>query len=335
MGKVVDRHRADLFVPLVLLLAVLSAFVLLRPPLLLLLHYGFGIAPDVEQSAVPWPDDFAESLDPQPITPPSSPASLVSTTAPQRWTIPVQVSATMDSLADGIFTLTNGERLPRSLSKLQPEPQLADIAVRHSQDMLDRAYLSHDSPDGDGPSQRAATLHRTLFGLTSENIAEYSSGSVATEALAAEFNTMWMESPGHRRNILRADSTHLGVGCAEGADSMLSGNLMRKCTQLFTNAYAYADDPIPAELAVGSQLSLSLRASSGKQLPSAIVQIDLSTDRPVTPGGPAQLTPMGDRAKGQLDLVGPPGLYGLSIHVSRTDSSRGYWVIPGPFVRVR
>ncbi|HBG94772.1 MAG TPA: hypothetical protein DDY14_05480, partial [Chromatiaceae bacterium] len=277
---------------------------------------------------------------PQVIVPPAPPASLASASAmlsEERWVKDeyAQMSASMQQVAEQIFVLTNGERASRSLTELLDEINLAEIAVRHSRDMLERTYLSHDSPDGDGPAQRVARLHRTLFGLTSENVAEYSSQSIPDDALAAEFNQMWMESPGHRRNILAANSTHLGVGCAEGADASISRNQMRKCTQLFANAYAFADKPIPEEASVGARLRTSLYPVSGKPLPTSIVQTDLATDRPPQGAVPAALVQNGSRAEGQLDLVGPPGLYNLSIHVPSPDGTGGYLIIPGPFVWVR
>jgi uncharacterized protein YkwD len=339
MSESTGTDRSSLFGLLLILLALLTLFYLIRPPFLMLWRYGFGF--DAKQRQVeelpPLPiwSPSNSTRAPKPIQPPSLPVSLDAVHTPPRWTAPVINSPDMVDLSARIFELTNDERVQRRQAALQEDPVLAEIATRHSKDMLDQNYLAHESKDGDGPAQRVGRLHRTLFGLTSENVALYDSAAEPTDQLASQFISQWMNSLGHRRNILSSDSTHLGVGCLDGLDTRVSGNRMRKCTQLFSNAYAYADAPIPNEVAVGGSIVIALSAIPGHALPTAVVQTDLQTDRPAPKGTVAQLINRGGVAEGQLKVVGPPALYGLSIHVPMDDGSGSYTVIPGPYFRVR
>jgi len=328
------RNHSSAFGLLLLVLGLLTLFYLARPPVLMFLRYGFGYHPAMSGSN--WVVGEKEPDSPPlqtPIEAPLLPSSLAAVQPPARWTTPVAVSRDMKALSANIFTLTNNERLQRQLSALTEDPVLADIATRHSKDMVDRNFHGHVSPDGDGPAQRVGKLHRTLFGLTRENVALFSSTSMPVPELAKQFDIQWMNSLGHRRNILASDNTHLGVGCYAGPDPDLHNNRVRKCTQLFTQAYAYTDAPIPQEVSAGTRLPVRLRAGPDQSLPFGIVQTDLQTDRPVPQGSPGKLDNRGTYAEGAIEMVGPPGLYGLSIQIA-IDSSGRYIEIPGPYIRV-
>lgn len=335
MTETDSRKHSDLFGLMLLLLGVLVVFYLMRPPVLMFLHYTLGISRPQVDTGQPRLDSALISPPPvTPIKPPPVPSSLSAPQTPPRWTTPIAGSPDMADLNTGIFTLTNKERTGRQLGELAEDPKLAEIATRHSKDMVDRDYHAHVSPDGEGPAQRVAMLHRTLFGLTRENVALSSSAPIPTPELASQFNTRWMNSLGHRRNILAGENTHLGVGCWDGPDTHRQPNRIQKCTQLLSQVYAYAETPIPEEVTAGTSLSLRLIAGPGQPLPTTIVQTDLRTDQAVTKGKPGRLTNRGGFAEGRLELVGPSGLYGLSIHMP-PDSTGRFFVIPGPYVRVR
>ena len=102
-----------------------------------------------------------------------------------------------------LFRLTNCERQARGLSPLECDLRLVWAGREHSKDMRDRDYFSHRSPEGVGPDQRL-TERGVQWQMMSENIA-----MSPTMALA---HTGWMESDGHRANILRREATHGGVG---------------------------------------------------------------------------------------------------------------------------
>ena len=96
---------------------------------------------------------------------------------------------------------------------------MASIARAHSDDMTNRNYFSHDTPEGMDPTDR---LHRAglncrkgyRYGIA-ENIAiETSLGNM--EQTAAEAVKGWMNSPGHRRNLLSREYSTTGVGASFG-----------------------------------------------------------------------------------------------------------------------
>ncbi|MGY4927305.1 CAP domain-containing protein [Streptomyces sp. 900105755] len=107
-----------------------------------------------------------------------------------------------------VADLTNRERTRAGLRPLAADPQLAAAAQAYSTDMATRDFYSHTSPEGTQPWDRAAAAgsRRRTIG---ENIA-------CSQRSAAEVVEGWMNSPGHRANILKPDFTHIGVGFAGG-----------------------------------------------------------------------------------------------------------------------
>ncbi|GGS19684.1 hypothetical protein GCM10010252_68900 [Streptomyces aureoverticillatus] len=123
------------------------------------------------------------------------------------WAEPFSQQGLARTTAD-VLTLTNSHRAAAGLRPLAPDPRLSAAAQAHSADMVARAFYSHTAPDGSEPWHRAAaagSAHRTV----GENIA-------CGQRSAAEVVQGWMDSPGHRANILKPAFTHLGVGFAGG-----------------------------------------------------------------------------------------------------------------------
>jgi uncharacterized protein YkwD len=115
------------------------------------------------------------------------------------------------NFANEVLRLTNQERANRGLTPLAPHAALAAAATGHSQEMLDLNYFSHTSPTPgrSGPQDRVR-LAGANPGLVAENIFQASGYDVTQVAQLAVDN--WLESPGHRRNMLDPNATHLGVG---------------------------------------------------------------------------------------------------------------------------
>ncbi|MFL1905341.1 CAP domain-containing protein [Streptomyces tauricus] len=123
------------------------------------------------------------------------------------WASPLTPGALARTAAE-VLALTNAERRAADLPPLAEDPPLTRAAQAHSADMVARAFYSHTSPDGSEPWHRAAaagSARRTI----GENIA-------CGQRSAAEVVQGWMDSPGHRANILKPAFTHLGVGFAGG-----------------------------------------------------------------------------------------------------------------------
>ncbi|MEY9484606.1 uncharacterized protein YkwD/stress response protein SCP2 [Streptomyces calvus] len=114
----------------------------------------------------------------------------------------------LDRTAAEVVDLTNRERARAGLPLLSRDPLLTTAAQAHSADMVARDFYSHTAPDGSRPWDRAAAAGSTRRTI-GENIA-------CGQRSAAEVVRGWMNSPGHRANILKADFTHIGVGFAGG-----------------------------------------------------------------------------------------------------------------------
>ena len=116
-----------------------------------------------------------------------------------------------------ILQLTNEARRKNGLALLYPDNDLAAKARAKSDDMLMNKYFSHTSPDGKTLKDRFKEEKPAVFQTISrigENIYmgarfDYST-DVKTQARMIVDG--WMTSPGHRRNILDSNYTHLGVG---------------------------------------------------------------------------------------------------------------------------
>ncbi|SFL03897.1 CAP domain-containing protein [Streptomyces pini] len=108
-----------------------------------------------------------------------------------------------------VLRLVNLERAEAGCRPVTADPELAELAGDFSRDMADRGFFSHTGPDGDTPWDRAEAAG--IDNLGGENIAR---GQADAQAVM----DAWMDSPGHRANILNCDYRTLGVGAhfAEG-----------------------------------------------------------------------------------------------------------------------
>ncbi|MDG9724565.1 CAP domain-containing protein [Streptomyces sp. DH41] len=130
------------------------------------------------------------------------------------WTVVWAVPLTPDGLARTtaeVVDLTNRERAGAGLPALAVDARLTRAAQAHSADMVARDFYSHTDPDGGKPWDRAAAAGATRR-TVGENIA-------CGQRSPADVVEGWMNSPGHRANILKADFTHIGIGLACGGRS--------------------------------------------------------------------------------------------------------------------
>ena len=107
-----------------------------------------------------------------------------------------------------VFDLTNQQREAYGLPLLVWHDKLAVVAREHSRDMDAMGVMSHYGSDGSRAGDRIANAGITNIRGWSENVAR---GQLTPEVVV----NAWMNSPSHRANILRASSTHLGVGFVE------------------------------------------------------------------------------------------------------------------------
>lgn len=117
---------------------------------------------------------------------------------------------------DGI----NAERAAmRGLRQLQWDDRLNVIARDHSEDMTERGYFDHDTPEGLGPTERATKAGYSCrkgysYGLAENITVELMSNDM--DKLAAEAVKGWVGSPGHRANLLGRQYDRTGVGASFG-----------------------------------------------------------------------------------------------------------------------
>ncbi len=117
--------------------------------------------------------------------------------------------ADKDAVVAEVLRLVNVQRAAQGLTTLQYSDQLEQPAMEHACEMITNNFFSHENPvTGSTPGDRVAAsgFAATAYG---ENIA-------AGQATAQEVMDSWMNSTGHRANILGDRFTHLGVGVRAG-----------------------------------------------------------------------------------------------------------------------
>jgi len=113
------------------------------------------------------------------------------------------------SLALEVFALVNRERLSAGVEPLVWDEAASDAAYDHCTDMRVRGFYDHVDPDGDGPCERLHAAGVETFSCGGENIAR-------NNPTAADVMNAWMNSPGHRLNILAPGYTRIGIGVHTG-----------------------------------------------------------------------------------------------------------------------
>ncbi len=116
----------------------------------------------------------------------------------------------VDDLEERAFAAINRERVTNGLSPLRHAQDLCAVARAHSEDMITRDYFAHQSPEGKDLRYRFAQHGINNWRQIAENIA-FNSGYEDPVAAAVEG---WMNSPGHRRNILNKSLIESGIGVA-------------------------------------------------------------------------------------------------------------------------
>jgi uncharacterized protein YkwD len=125
------------------------------------------------------------------------------------FTITQTIPNDLVALEERALQLVNLERTRNGLRPLLLDERVGQVARAHSQDMVDRQFFAHVNPDGEDPFERVAA-EGIVFTAAAENIA-FNAGAADPVALAVQG---WMNSPGHRANILNAVYVSTGIGVA-------------------------------------------------------------------------------------------------------------------------
>jgi uncharacterized protein YkwD len=129
--------------------------------------------------------------------------------------VPAAEPAGLDALRAEALTAVNADRAAHGLDPLTLSPPLTAAAQEHAADMLARGYFEHASPEGDTVDDRYARHGGPPWHLVAENLAQCSGCPAPVEAnRIRDLEAGWMDSPGHRKNILTRGLAEFGFGIA-------------------------------------------------------------------------------------------------------------------------
>jgi uncharacterized protein YkwD len=133
------------------------------------------------------------------------------TSTPTSTPIPAQtLTAEQRAQIDRVVQLTNAEREKKGLVPLRPNPNLMKVAQDYAAVLAPGPCFDHDCPPVPSPMDRALNAGYAGFVGLGENIAAgYDTPAAVVRG--------WMESPGHRVNILKPDFREIGVGVSTGS----------------------------------------------------------------------------------------------------------------------
>lgn len=155
------------------------------------------------------------------------------------WTRRDEPEINIPTLEKQIHDLINEEREKQGLPLLEFDIKLSEIARKHSKDIATRNFFSHENPDGEDPTDRA---NREGYGCRKDFGSYYTDGIAENifqnnlydsityingipihdwsiqEEIAQSTVQGWMNSPGHRQNILTDTYDKEGIGLAIASD---------------------------------------------------------------------------------------------------------------------
>jgi len=201
------------------------------------------ITADITSPVTPAPQPASA---PEPSPTPATPAetAVPATAAPPFPMVTARVSddpypVQASTLASQIHDLINAQRADNGLASLSYDPELVALALNHSTDMATNNYFSHVDPAGEDPTARGNAsgiycvknygsyytygiaeniFQNNLYTSVTDTNGVYSYAWSTPEAIAQSTVTGWMNSPGHRKNILTSTFDSEGIGVAVATD---------------------------------------------------------------------------------------------------------------------
>ena len=206
------------------------------------------------------------------------------------------------------FTLEARAGLPA----LRTDPVLSLIARAHSSDMIKNAYFDHRNREGLLPQDRTANAHRQLIGVVAENLwsCEHCGDDAVRIAKMAVMG--WLDSPGHRTNLLGPSATHVGIGVWTDGRSV-------HITQLLASVQGYATEPVPAQVFKWGRLRANVIGVNGS--PEYLDLEDQNTKTSIGRATPAAGLPLANL---------PSGAYRLRFWFR--SEKQGLLIYPGPAI---
>jgi uncharacterized protein YkwD len=120
-----------------------------------------------------------------------------------------------NQMESSITCLINEERTSRGLGAVQPNGDLRDAALSHSNEMVAQQYFEHTSPQGVTFIDRIEAtgyMRSARSWIVGENLV-WGTGPLSTPQSLV---TAWMNSPPHRENLLKARFNEIGVAAVDG-----------------------------------------------------------------------------------------------------------------------
>lgn len=125
-------------------------------------------------------------------------------------------AASLAELRAAALEAVNADRAAHGLPALQRDPALDAAAQAHAEDMRERGYFAHASPEGRDAMDRYRAAGGERWRKVGENIGRCAHCGAPDAAAVRALQQGWMNSPEHRRNILDPGYRNFGFGMAAG-----------------------------------------------------------------------------------------------------------------------
>ncbi|WP_235427178.1 CAP domain-containing protein [Cohnella kolymensis] len=135
-------------------------------------------------------------------------ASSIATPGARKTSISTKQASYETEFEQQVLQLVNKQRATAGLSPLGMDSNLSKMAMAKAQDMYNNNYFDHTSPTYGSPFEMMGKF-RIVFNAAGENIAK---GQTSPEQVMND----WMNSEGHRANILNSSFTNIGIAYFKG-----------------------------------------------------------------------------------------------------------------------
>lgn len=184
-----------------------------------------------------------------------------------------------------IVDLTNADRALASAGPLSVNPVLNSAAQKKAEDMASKSYFAHTSPEGKTP-WHWFSLAGYKFSYAGENLAVHFTES-------QDVQNAWLNSPGHRANILNKNFTEIGIGIAQGVYQGVSTTFVVEMFGRPTLAVAAASQTNPSPIVTPPPSVKVSPPPSAKPTPPPSVVAEVKNPPPpkivVTPPSPTRV----------------------------------------------
>lgn len=161
-----------------------------------------GSSPDAAKAAPSQPTQTTPSTTTQTNQTTTKPSTSVSITTKPATSTPSSYSG-VTSAEQQAFNLLNADRAVNGLPALKLNTKLTVLARDYAQDMINRDFFSHYNPEGQSPFDRMSQ-----YGISYR----YAGENLAINRSVEDAEKAFMNSPGHRANILNANYSEVGIG---------------------------------------------------------------------------------------------------------------------------